>query len=118
MNEPAHLASAPPERPDPSTLRSSHAIERALCGRSMYQPDLVTLVPAVTHRDLPANDLDRPIRSALPELARGAATFAKLGIATPRQALFYLPFRYDDFSDLRPLGELVEDEKQSARARS
>ena len=53
----------------------------------------------------------------MPELARGAATFARLGIATPRQALFYLPFRYDDFSDLRPLGELIEDEKQSARAR-
>ena len=62
-------------------------------------------------------DLDRPIRSVLPELARGAATFARLGISTPRQALFYLPFRYDDFSDLRPLGELIEDEKQSARAR-
>ncbi|MEO8639700.1 MAG: ATP-dependent DNA helicase RecG [Chloroflexota bacterium] len=74
-------------------------------------------MPAATHRDLSANDLDRPIRSALPELARGAATFARLGITTPRQALFYLPFRYDDFSDLRPLGELVADEKQSARAK-
>ena len=34
-----------------------------------------------------------------------------------RDALWYLPFRYDDFSDLRPLGELVPDEKQSARVR-
>jgi len=66
---------------------------------------------------LSSEDLDRPIRSVLPELARGAPTFARLGIATPRQALFYLPFRYDDFSDLRPLGELVADEKQSARAK-
>jgi ATP-dependent DNA helicase RecG len=77
----------------------------------------VTPVPAATQRDLTAEDLDRPIRSVLPELARGAATFGRLGISTPRQALFYLPFRYDDFSDLRPLGELVADEKQSARVR-
>ncbi|MBA3689349.1 MAG: ATP-dependent DNA helicase RecG [Chloroflexi bacterium] len=74
-------------------------------------------MPAATQRDLSAEDLDRPIRSVLPELARGAGTFARLGIATPRQALFYLPFRYDDFSDLRPLGDLVVDEKQSARVR-
>ena len=66
---------------------------------------------------LAPGDLDRPIRSVLPDLARGAATFGRLGIATPRQALFYLPFRYDDFSDLRPLGELVADEKQSARVK-
>jgi ATP-dependent DNA helicase RecG len=66
---------------------------------------------------LSAEDLDRPIRSVLPELARGAAAFGKLGITTARQALFYLPFRYDDFSDLRPLGELVADEKQSARVK-
>jgi ATP-dependent DNA helicase RecG len=77
----------------------------------------MTLVPPATHRDLSTEDLDRPIRSVLPDLARGAATFGRLGIATPRQALFYLPFRYDDFSDLRPLGELEADEKQSARVR-
>ncbi len=41
----------------------------------------------------------------------------RLGIATPRQALFYLPFRYDDFSDLRTLDRLVPDEKQSAQVR-
>jgi len=61
--------------------------------------------------------LDLPLRRAVPELGRGAAALAQLGIVTPRQALFYLPFRYDDFSELRPLGELVPDEKQSARAR-
>ena len=54
---------------------------------------------------------------SLPELARGAGTLGRLGIGTPRQALFYLPFRYDDFSDLRTLGDLVPDEKQSARVR-
>jgi ATP-dependent DNA helicase RecG len=70
-----------------------------------------------TRRELSAEDLDRPIRVAMPELARGAAALARLGVITPRQALFYLPFRYDDFSDLRPLGDLVVDEKQSARAR-
>jgi ATP-dependent DNA helicase RecG len=62
-------------------------------------------------------DLDAPIRRAMPDLARGAGTLAKLGIGTVRQALWYLPFRYDDFSDLRPLGELIPDEKQSARVR-
>jgi ATP-dependent DNA helicase RecG len=68
-------------------------------------------------RRLAAEDLDRPIRSALPELARAAPALARLGITTPREALWYLPFRYDDFSELRPLGELVPDEKQSARVR-
>jgi ATP-dependent DNA helicase RecG len=42
---------------------------------------------------------------------------ARLGIGTPRQALFYLPFRYDDFSELRTLDRLLPDEKQSARVR-
>ncbi len=63
---------------------------------------------------LAPDELDRPIRR-IPELARGAATLGKLGIATAREALWYLPFRYDDFSELRSLGELVPDEKQSAR---
>jgi ATP-dependent DNA helicase RecG len=62
-------------------------------------------------------DLDAPIRRAMPDLARGAGTLARLGITTVREALWYLPFRYDDFSDLRPLGELIPDEKQSARVR-
>ncbi|MEO5986955.1 MAG: hypothetical protein ABIW50_03275, partial [Candidatus Limnocylindria bacterium] len=61
-------------------------------------------------------DLEQPIRSAMPDLARGVATLARLGIETVRDALWYLPFRYDDFSELRPLGELVPDEKQSTRA--
>jgi ATP-dependent DNA helicase RecG len=77
----------------------------------------MTLAPHAALRELSADDLDRPIRAALPELARGAAALARLGVLTPRQALFYLPFRYDDFSDLRPLGELVADEKQSARVK-
>ena len=66
---------------------------------------------------LTADELDRPIRSALPDLARSAGPLARLGIQTARQALWYLPFRYDDFSELRRLGELAPDEKQSARVR-
>jgi ATP-dependent DNA helicase RecG len=62
-------------------------------------------------------DLDRPIRTALPSLARGAAGLGRLGITTPREALWYLPFRYDDFSELRTLRDLVPDEKQSARVK-
>ena len=65
---------------------------------------------------LVGSDLDLPIRTAMPALARGTASLARLGITTAREALWYLPFRYDDFSELRPLGELVPDEKQSARA--
>jgi ATP-dependent DNA helicase RecG len=68
-------------------------------------------------RRLAAEELDRPMRSVLPELARGAASLARLGITTPREALWYLPFRYDDFSDLRTLATLVPDEKQSALVR-
>ena len=65
----------------------------------------------------PVDQLDLPIRAALPELARHAPMLLRLGIASPRQALFYLPFRYDDFSELRPLAELIPDEKQSALVR-
>jgi ATP-dependent DNA helicase RecG len=71
----------------------------------------------VAARALAADDLDRPLRVVLPELTRGASTLARLGVTTPRQALFNLPFRYDDFSELRPLGGLIADEKQSARVR-
>ncbi|HEX2884298.1 MAG TPA: ATP-dependent DNA helicase RecG [Candidatus Limnocylindria bacterium] len=68
-------------------------------------------------RPLATDELDRPIRLALPQLGRGAASLSKLGITTLREALWYLPFRYDDFSDLRTLDRLVPDEKQSARVR-
>ena len=64
-----------------------------------------------------ADPLDLPLRRAVPELGRGAAALGRLGLASPRQALFHFPFRYDDFSELRPLGELVPEEKQSARVR-
>ena len=63
------------------------------------------------------DELDLPIRRSMPELARGASALAKLGVTTAREALWYLPFRYDDFSELRPLGDLLPDEKQSARVR-
>ncbi|HEX3220839.1 MAG TPA: ATP-dependent DNA helicase RecG [Candidatus Limnocylindria bacterium] len=68
-------------------------------------------------RPLTAGELDQPLPAVMPELARGIAPLSRLGIETPRQALFHLPFRYDDFSELRSLGELLPDEKQSARAR-
>ena len=68
-------------------------------------------------RRLGPDGLDRPIRSVLPDLARGTAALGRLGVTTPREALWYLPFRYDDFSDLRDLRSLVPDEKQSARVR-
>jgi ATP-dependent DNA helicase RecG len=58
------------------------------------------------------------LRRALPELGRyGLDTLSKLGIRTPREALLYLPFRYDDYSNLRRLADLVPGEKQSAQVR-
>src|SRR5437667_1259261 len=104
MNEPARQ-SAVPEPRDRSTLRSADATT-----------PLVNAAPAA-EESLAEDRLDLPIGRAVPEVTRGAATLSRLGIRTLRQALFYLPFRYDDFSDLRPLGDLVADEKQSARVR-
>ena len=72
---------------------------------------------AAGRRPLAPDDLDRPLRTVLPELGRGVSALARLGLDSPRAALFHLPFRYDDFSELRPLGELIPDEKQSARVR-
>ncbi|HEX5041077.1 MAG TPA: ATP-dependent DNA helicase RecG [Candidatus Limnocylindria bacterium] len=68
-------------------------------------------------RALAPEDLNRPIRSVLPNLARGTAALGRVGITTPREALWYLPFRYDDFSSLQSVRDLVPDEKQSARVR-
>jgi len=104
MNEPARR-SAVPEPLDRSTLRSADATKPP-----------VNASP-VAEESLAEDRLDLPIARAVPEVTRGAATLRRLGIHTPRQALFYLPFRYDDFSDLRPLGDLVADEKQSAKVR-
>src|SRR5438132_11722683 len=104
MNEPARR-SAVPEPPDRSTLRSADATEPA-----------VNASP-VAEESLAEDRLDLPIARAVPKVTRGAATPRRLGIHTPRQALLYLPFRYDDFSDLRPLGDLVADEKQSEELR-
>ena len=72
---------------------------------------------AVGRGALAPEELDRPLRSVMPELGRGIAALARLGIDTPRQALFHLPFRYDDFTELHSLAELIPDEKQSARVR-
>jgi ATP-dependent DNA helicase RecG len=77
----------------------------------------VGTLPSPGPQPLRAEALDQSIRLAIPQLARGSATLARLGVTTPRRALFNLPFRYDDFSELRPLGELLADEKQSARVR-
>ena len=91
---------------DRSTLGSGHAIERPGQGVTVGSP------PAVS-----PEDLDRPFRAVMPDLARSAGALRRLGITTPRQAIFHLPFRYDDFSELRKLGDLVPDEKQSAIVR-
>ena len=58
-------------------------------------------------RALSADDLDRPIRTVLPELSRGAGILNRLGLDTPRKAPFSLPFRYDDFRQMRVHGELL-----------
>jgi ATP-dependent DNA helicase RecG len=71
----------------------------------------------VARRPLDGDELQASLRAVMPELGRGLSVLGRLGVTTPRQALFYLPFRYDDFSELRPLGALVPDEKQSARAK-
>ncbi|MDQ3880201.1 MAG: ATP-dependent DNA helicase RecG [Chloroflexota bacterium] len=59
-------------------------------------------------------DLDRPLRDVMPELGRTIRVLGALGLRTPRDVLFHLPRRYDDFSELRPLGELIDGEKQSS----
>ena len=82
-----------------------------------YDRAMQSAAPSAPVPALIEADLDRPIRQVLPELARSAAVLARLGITTPREALFYLPFRYDDFSELRTLGDLLPDQKQSALVR-
>ncbi len=65
----------------------------------------------------PPADLDQPISQSVKGLGRSLPTLRRLGIDTARQALLNLPFRYDDFSEMRSLAELVDGEKQSARVR-
>ena len=92
---------------DRSTLGSSDAIERG--------PPPVTVTGPVA---LQADELDRADPGAsCPSSSEVLPPSAASESRRPRQALFYLPFRYDDFSELRSLGELVPDEKQSAAVR-
>ncbi len=42
-----------------------------------------------------------------------ARLLARLGIYTVRDALLFFPFRYDDFSDMRPIAELRPDVNQT-----
>ncbi len=116
MDEPARR-SAVPERPDGSTLGSAHATRRTTTRNDPGRAARIDPVTATPRGATAGDSLDLPLRRALPELGRGAAALGRLGIASPRQAFFHLPFRYDDFSELRPLGELVPEEKQSAQVR-
>lgn len=42
-----------------------------------------------------------------------ARLLKRLGIYTVRDALLFFPFRYDDFSDMKPIAELVPDVNQT-----
>ncbi len=116
MNEPARRTAAP-ERADGSTLRSGHATRRTAANLAPCRPGRSAPVTSTRRPQADVDPLDLPLRRAVPELGRGASALGRLGLASPRQALFHFPFRYDDFSELRPLGELIPEEKQSARVR-
>jgi ATP-dependent DNA helicase RecG len=42
-----------------------------------------------------------------------ARLLKRLGVYTVRDALLFFPFRYDDFSDMKPIAELVPDQNQT-----
>ena len=46
-----------------------------------------------------------------------ARLFKKIGIATIRDALYYLPFRYEDRTDVRPISGLIHGNFETVRGR-
>ncbi len=57
--------------------------------------------------------LDAPITAVRSIGARASTRLAKLGITTVRALLWHLPSRYEDYSQVVPIGAVQPDEKQS-----
>ncbi len=59
------------------------------------------------------------LESTIKELARvgenRAKILARLGLKTARDLLFYLPFRYDDFSQTKNIADLIDGENANIR---
>jgi ATP-dependent DNA helicase RecG len=57
--------------------------------------------------------IDSPVTVLKGVQSATARLLARLGIYTVRDALLFFPFRYDDFSDMRPIAELRPDVNQT-----
>jgi ATP-dependent DNA helicase RecG len=58
-------------------------------------------------------DLDSPVTVLRGVQDATARLLKRLGVYTVRDALLFFPFRYDDFSDLKPIAELVPEVNQT-----
>lgn len=101
---PAPTASVPPPTP-----RAAHVVAPAPRPVTAVKRLVPNRVPAKPH---PAG-LDAPVMTLPGVSAATARKLARLEITTVRDLLWHLPHRYEDFSRIRTVGELVPGEEQS-----
>ena len=60
--------------------------------------------------------IDSPVTIFKGISTANAAKLGHLGVKNVRDLLFFFPYRYNDFSDIRPIAELATDEEQTVVA--
>jgi ATP-dependent DNA helicase RecG len=90
--------------PLPGRRPAQRAAKRPAPSKPAAEPKAATPGPAGSLT------LDSPV-AELPGASRAAPRLASLGVRTVRDLLFHLPHRYDDFSRIKPIAELVPGEE-------
>ena len=62
-------------------------------------------------------DLAKPVESLSGVGPRYRALLKKLGIETLQDLVYHFPFRYDDYSTVKPIAELLEGESVTFEAK-
>src|SRR4051812_11997381 len=82
--------------------------------RSGIAPAPLETPPSAVGRAARRNaDLDSPVTVLRGVQDANARLLKRLGVYTVRDALLFFPFRYDDFSDMKPIAELVPEVNQT-----
>ncbi len=111
-------APAPPSSPRPTTpsLRSGQAVRRKAAKAA--KPSITGRGPAGKALRLRSGQasLDSSIAILRGVSQATLARFARLGVHTIRDLLYYFPHRYNDFANIRSISEIVVGEEQTVLA--
>ncbi|HET89476.1 MAG TPA: ATP-dependent DNA helicase RecG [Chloroflexi bacterium] len=100
------LNQAPPRQPEGKTEEQPRADQPTVArpaGRSVPAPQQ----PRTTQ----SRGLDSPVNVLQGVGARQAQRLARLGVRTIRDVLYFFPFRYDDYSQLKPINRIEYGEQ-------